>query len=155
MAMNSHRVLKNAPGRGPVSSQALKADTSARIIITENVNEILRARVVVDILFASKNLEHLCLDDVLARRALGNLCAQKLRARLDDLRAAVNLGYAPLLPGRFHPLQVNSQQYFALRLDAGRRLVIEPVCNPAPKLKDGSWNLSQVTTVRVMEVGST
>lgn len=115
----------------------------------------MRARPVVDILFASKNLERLCLDDSLARRALGNLCAQKLRARLDDLRAAVNLGYAPQLPGRFHPLQVDSQQYFALHLVAGRRLVIEPVCDPGPELKDGSWNLSQVTAVRVMEIGAT
>ncbi len=108
-----------------------------------------------DILFGSKNLERLCLADALARRALGNACAQKLRARLDDLRAAVNLGYAPRLPGGFYPLPVDSQRYFALHLVAGRRLVIEPVCNPAPELKDGSWNLSQVTTVCVMEIGAT
>lgn len=108
-----------------------------------------------DILFASENLERLCLDDALARRALWNMCAQKLRARLDDLRAAVNLGYVPRLPGRFHPLPVESPQYFALHLDTGRLLVLEPVCATLPNLKGGSWNLSQVTTVRVMDIRAT
>ena len=108
-----------------------------------------------DILFVSENLERLCLDDALARRAWGDVCAQKLRARLDDLRAAVNLGYAPRLPGRFHPLPVESPQYFALHLDTGHLLVLEPVCARLLNLKDGSQNLSQITSVRVMDIRAT
>jgi proteic killer suppression protein len=111
--------------------------------------------VIVDILFASENLERLCHDDAFARRALGHVCAQKLRTRLDDLRAAVNLSYARQLPGRFHPLQVDSQPYFAVHLDADHRLVLAPVGKSNLNPKEESWDLSEITVVRVMEVRST
>jgi toxin HigB-1 len=109
----------------------------------------------VDILFASENLERLCHDDAFARRALGHVCAQKLRIRLDDLRAAVNLSYARQLPGRFHPLQVDSQPYFALHLDAGYRLVLAPVGKSGPNPKKEPLDLSGITMVRVMDIRST
>jgi proteic killer suppression protein len=107
----------------------------------------------VDILFASEKLEQLCQDETLATRALGGPCARRLRARLDDLAAAAHLGYAPNLPGRFHPLLGNFEGCFALHLHAGRRLVIRPACKPLPKRNDGSLQMSQVTAIVVEYIG--
>jgi len=105
-----------------------------------------------DILFSSKKLERLCLDDALATRTLGRLCARKLRSRLDDLRAAVNLAYAARLPGRFHPFQADSDCTFALYLHADHRLVICPAQRPMPKLSDGTLNFAQVTIITVTDI---
>ncbi len=105
-----------------------------------------------DILFASKKLERLCHDDALATRTWGRLGARKLRARLDDLYALVNLAQAPSLPGHFQALdgQVGT---FALQLHAGHRLVIQPAAAPLPSSRTGEpLNLSAVTAVRVMRI---
>jgi proteic killer suppression protein len=106
-----------------------------------------------DILFASKKLERLCHDDKLATRALGHLSAQKLRHRLDDLIAAANLGYARKLPGRFHGLAGESSGQFALDMQGGHRLVVEPAHTPVPTLNDGSLDLSKVTKITVVYIG--
>ena len=42
---------------------------------------------------------------------------------------------------------------FALDLQGGHRLVIEPAENPLPKLNDGSLDLSNVTAIRVIYIG--
>lgn len=106
-----------------------------------------------DILFGSKELEKLCHDDKNAMRSLGAPCARKLRARLDDLSAAASLGHVVKLPGRFHALTRDRKGQFALHLQDGCRLVIEPIGNPLPCRADGSLNLEKITTVRVVYVG--
>jgi proteic killer suppression protein len=104
-----------------------------------------------DILFGSKNLEQLCHDESLATRTLGRVCAQKLRARLDDLRAIVSLAYAPNLPGRFQPLPGNSG-CFALQLHSGKRLVIKPTHFQSLRRAEDPSNLSDVKSICVMRI---
>jgi len=104
-----------------------------------------------DIVFGSKNLEQLCHDESLATRTLGRLGAQKLRARLDDLRAIVSLANAPNLPGRFHPLLGNSDS-FAFQLHAGYRLVIKPSHLPSLRRTEDPWSLSDVKAVCVTHI---
>jgi proteic killer suppression protein len=106
-----------------------------------------------DILFASKKLEQLCHDEKLATRTLGAPSARKLRARLDDLIAAANLDYMRKLPGRFHGLSKNRTGQFALDLQGGCRLVLEPANGPLPKRPDGTLDLTKVTTIKVVEIG--
>lgn len=107
-----------------------------------------------DILFASKNLERLCHDDDLATRTLGRICAQKLRARLDDLRAAANLGYAAKIPGRFRPVAGNRVDRYALNLYGNDLLVIRPVQGHEATEVDKPLSLATITTIRVMRIGS-
>lgn len=104
-----------------------------------------------DILFKSKNLERLCHDDTLATRTFGRLGAQKLRARLDDLQALVNLAQAPHLPGRFRAVDGHTDT-FALNLHAGHQLVIQPAMLSRPKRTGDSLNLSAVTVICVMRI---
>lgn len=106
-----------------------------------------------DILFASKKLEQLCHDDLLATRTLGAPSARKLRARLDDLIAAANLDYMRKLPGRFHGLSKDRAGQFALDLHGGYRLVLSPANDPLPRNSGGALDLSKVTTIKVVFVG--
>lgn len=107
-----------------------------------------------DILFKSNKYRELCHDDALATRTFGRASARKLRTRLDDLAAASNLSLVRKLPGRFHPLKGELDGAFALDLQGGHRLVIEPAENPAPKLNDGTLDLSKVTAIRVIYIGN-
>jgi toxin HigB-1 len=79
--------------------------------------------------------------------------ARKLRARLDDLIAAANLGYVQKLPGRFHGLSGRRTGQFALDLHGGCRLVIEPANAPLPSRPDGTLDFSRETTIEVVYVG--
>jgi proteic killer suppression protein len=106
-----------------------------------------------DILFASKNLELLCHDEKLATRTLGAPSAKKLRARLDDLIAAANLGYAPKLPGRFHGLTGDRDGQYSLDLHRGGRLVLKPANEPLTTRPDSTLDLSKVTIIRVVFIG--
>ena len=115
-----------------------------------------------DILFASQKLERLCHDETLATRTLGQACARKLRARLDDLAAAAHLGHAPRLPGRFHQIRgewvsIVVRRELMLRycvdLLCGSGLVIRPAPNPVPTRADGTPDLAQITAVCVEYIG--
>jgi toxin HigB-1 len=106
-----------------------------------------------DILFKSGELQRLCHDDRLAKRALGAASAAKLRTRLDDLSAAANLDYARKLPGRFHGLKGKDAGCFAMDLHGGHRLVLQPATEPLPLRKDQSLDLSRIATIRVVFIG--
>lgn len=106
------------------------------------------------IIFRSKKLETLCHDLSAATGDLGAPCAKKLFARLADLDAAQVLAIAPALPGRFHALTADRAGQYAFHLSGGVRLVIEPADDPMPRLKDGSVNLQQVTTIRIVFIGN-
>jgi plasmid maintenance system killer protein len=107
-----------------------------------------------DILFASPDLEKLCHDEKLAKRAHGDDVAKKLRSRLDDLRAAPNMAVCSTLPGKFHPLTKDRKGQYAVWLDKAMRLAFEPVARPKPVLPDGSIDLGRIATIRVVFIGN-
>src|SRR5690606_18199606 len=106
-----------------------------------------------DILFATPQLDRLCHDDKLAKRTLGPDSARKLRTRLDDLKAAANMAVCKALPGRFHPLNRDREGEYSVSLAGGHRLVFKPVATLMPTLVDGSIDLGKVATIRVVYVG--
>lgn len=107
-----------------------------------------------DIVFASKQLERLCHDDDLATRTFGSVGARKLRARLDDLRAIVNLALAPALPGRFHAIPGNSHGHFAFLLHTGYRLVLRAERKVGRRGAVHGLDLAEITTVCILNVES-
>jgi len=106
-----------------------------------------------DILFASKNLERLCHDDAFATRTLGSACARKLRARLDDLRAVVNLAIAHKLPGRFHTLFGEFKGCFAFSLADNIQLVVRAAGDLELPADVTSPLLKSVSTIQVVHIG--
>lgn len=106
-----------------------------------------------DIVFASRQLEKLCNDDRKATRKWGRAQADLLGRRLDDLRAARCLQDLRGGPGGLHELKHDRAGQLAMDLRGGDRLVFVPENDPVPKKPDGGLDWTQVTAVRVLEVG--
>jgi len=87
----------------------------------------------------------------LARR-FGPENAQRIRRRVDDLRAAPNLEAMRNLPGRCHELTGDLAGLLAIDVRHPYRLIFEPADDPVPRKADGGLDWSGVTTVRVLRV---
>jgi proteic killer suppression protein len=104
------------------------------------------------ILFADDDLEALCSSEREQKRKLGTACAKKLRTRIAELMAAKYVG--DLVAGRPHPLRNDREGQFAVDLEGGRRLVVEPADVPMPLRDDSSIAWDRVTEVRVVYIGN-
>lgn len=104
-----------------------------------------------EINFKNKKLKDLCEQEKLAQRKLGTQMAQKLKARLADLRAASVA--TEHCAGQPHPLEGDRAGQFALSLVEPQRLVFEPDHDPVPRLKDGGIDWSQVTRICIIWIG--
>lgn len=85
-------------------------------------------------------------------RRYGDEVAQRIRRRLDDLRAAPNLEAMKSLPGRCHELKHDRVGQLALDLRHPLRLIIAPAHEPVPQKPDGGLDWVEVTIIRVVEV---
>lgn len=104
-----------------------------------------------DIFFSDADLRRLCESGKEARKQLGAKGAKRLQRRLADLAAASRL--EEVVAGRPHPLKGDRHGQFAFDLDGGRRLVLEPACDPVPESDDGSILWFKVTAVQVVFIG--
>ncbi len=104
-----------------------------------------------DIEFQNDEQRTLCEQQKVATKKLGKPCARKLRTRLADLSAAVNV--RELAAGHPHPLKGTRSGQFAVDLQGGVRLVFEPVNDPVPHRDDGGIDWNQVTRVRIVFIG--
>lgn len=107
-----------------------------------------------EISFRTKKLSKQCNKRRKCIKSFGQICADKIRARLDDLKDSPNLEFVRLyLPqARLHPLKGNRKGQYALDLEHPKRLIIKPDNNPLPELPDGGLDLSKVTKVQVIEI---
>ena len=105
-----------------------------------------------DILFAEADLQRACTTHKVAQKQWGAKNAKVLGRRLDDLRAVANLFGMFSLPGKCHPLQRQHAGRYAIALDGGYRLVIEPANEPLPRTPDGGLDTRGVTVIRVVAV---
>lgn len=108
-----------------------------------------------EIVFASKKLEKLCVDGTIALRKLGVDQAARLRARLDDLHAAETLHVMRQLPGRCHELKGDMAGQLSVDLIHPQRLIFEPAHDPAPSKPDGGLDWESVRVVRVIAIKDT
>ena len=104
------------------------------------------------IVFKTKDLENLCNDERASKKQLGAPCAKKLRARLDDLDAMLNLEAARTLPGRCHELKGDLVGCLAISLHGGYRIVFRPSHDPIPVKEDGGLDWRSVTSICVVAV---
>jgi proteic killer suppression protein len=99
--------------------------------------------------FANKTIEDLCLQSRLASRKLGKPSAIKLQRRMASMLAANDV--SDLKEGRPHPLSKERDGQFALDLHGGHRLIFVPTQQPPPQNPDGSIDWSQVKDVTILE----
>ncbi len=104
-----------------------------------------------EIRFADKKLRKLCECEQMARKKLGNDCARKLKARLDDVGAGQTV--AELVAGKPHPLTGDRAGEYAVSLAGGWRMTFSPANDPVPRHGDGGIDWRAVTIVRIESVG--
>jgi len=108
-----------------------------------------------DILFSSKKFNKECNDQRLLIKRQGQRRARRIRARLDDLRAAANLDTMRFLPGRCHELKGDRSGQLSLDLDHPYRLIFEPANQPVPTKPDGGLDWKAITAIRIIGVEDT
>jgi proteic killer suppression protein len=105
----------------------------------------------VDVDFKTEKLRKQCNEDKEMVKVHGPCRAQKLRQRLDDLRAAPNLYIMRSLPGRCHELKGDKKGELAVDLDHPYRLIFEPVGENIHKV-DGGLDWNAVTSIRILSI---
>ena len=101
-----------------------------------------------EIAFATKRLRQLCETEATARDALGDKAAQKLRARLADLRAAQSV--KDLVAGRPSEVRRDGAQLIAIGLSCGARLLFSANHSKIPVTGKGDVDWSKVGRVKVI-----
>lgn len=102
-----------------------------------------------NIIFANRKLEKYANDYKLAQRKLGNLQAELLHKRLNDLYDAESFEVLPHLPGNHHPLSENRAGEWACSLEQPTRLVYAPILEGVNK---GSIELKELKELTVLEI---
>lgn len=106
-----------------------------------------------EVSFANQKLQKLCNNASKLRGEYGPKCADKIKRRLDQLRAAECLEDIRNLPGaRCHELTADREGQLAVDLEHPKRLIFEPDHEPVPVGKNGGIDWQKVTRVLVIEI---
>ncbi len=84
-------------------------------------------------------------------QTLGADCARKLHARIKDLTVAERSH--ELVAGKPKLLSGDRARQLSIRLDGGRRLVVEPDHDPCPCHENGSIDWSAITDILIVDIG--
>lgn len=107
-----------------------------------------------EINFASRKLQKVCNSEKEMRATFGKPLAERLQQRLAELKAAETLeDVSRLPPARCHELSQDREGQLAVDLVHPKRLIFETDHNPLPKKPDGGLDRTQVTRIRVIEIG--
>ncbi len=105
-----------------------------------------------EITFTDKKLEKLANDERKLVKEFGKLRAEKIKARLTQLRFAATLEDVRNLPGNYHELTNNRKGQWACDLDQPYRLVFTPHESPIPSNEHGQYIWLEITGVEIIEV---
>ena len=105
-----------------------------------------------EITFTENKLQKIYNDDLKLVKVFGRLRAEKIKARLTQLRFASNLEEVRHLPGNYHELKNNRKGQWACDLDQPYRLIFTAHENPLPTNKDGKISWIEIRGVEIIEV---
>lgn len=105
-----------------------------------------------EIFFKSKKLQKLCENPRKLIKAFGQIRAEKLLTRLDDMYAAETLEDTRYLPGHYHELVGDRKGQWACDLDQPYRLIFEPTDKPIPTDENGKYIWAAITIIDIMEI---
>ena len=105
-----------------------------------------------EIRFASERLKKSCEMSGERKKRWGELAAGKLKARLDELDAALTLDDMRNLPGRWEQLTGDRKGQLSCRLTGGLRLIVHPTRQPPPAKPDGGLDWRAIDQVTILEV---
>lgn len=104
-----------------------------------------------DILFEDDRFAKECGKAALLQKRHGQIRAQRIKQRLEDIASADCLEDFRCLPGRCHELHGTRSGQFSLDLDHPYRLVFCPNGDDCKK-PDGGADWSRITVVRILGV---
>ncbi len=102
--------------------------------------------------FADKKLGKLANDDRKLVKEFGKIRAEKIKARLSQIRFATTLEDVRHLPGNYHELTDNRKGKWSCDLDQPYRLIFTPHEIPIPANAHGQYIWLEITGVEVIEV---
>lgn len=106
-----------------------------------------------EILFQSPSMERLFNSERELRRTYGARMTRTILARLETLANADTLAMIPHTPPeRLHLLTGRRRFQYAVDLAHPYRLVFRPADTPIPLRNDGGVDLTQVTSITIIEV---
>ena len=105
--------------------------------------------------YRTRKLEKRCNSSKEATKAWGQNMASKLRARLDDLRAASNLETMRNLPGRCLELKGDRKGQLSLDLVHPMRLVFSPAGDGIQMKPDSGLDWTSVTSIKIIDIEDT
>ena len=108
-----------------------------------------------EILFASSRLRKRCTGEKEMIKAWGPERARILGRRLDQLRAASDLGVMRTLPGRTHELKGDRKGQLSIDLDGPYRLLFEPAEDAVARVSKEGLDWSAVRAIRILGVEDT
>ena len=103
-----------------------------------------------DLVFATKTIRHLCESQSKARRFFGKRVADKLRSRLSDLEAALNINDMSVWCLSEPPTEPNGQ--LSLEIEDGFALVIAAAETPTSNVEGVAIDWTRVTRVKVVKI---
>lgn len=105
-----------------------------------------------DVAFKTDRLRDSCNDSKALKRQYGADGEKRIRQRLDELRAALNLAVIAKLPApRCEELKGNRKGQLSVRLHGGFRLIFEPLGDP-PRKPDGGLDWNAVVAINVLAI---
>ena len=105
-----------------------------------------------EITFADNNLGKIVNDDRKMVREFGKIRAEKIRARLTQMKFAKTLEDVRYLPGNYHELIGDRKGQWACDLDQPYRLVFEPHEHPIPENEHGQYVWLKIIGVEIIEI---
>jgi len=109
-----------------------------------------------DIYFKAKKLQKACSEEKEMRKQLGTKCAEKLKQRMMELKAADSLfDISHLPPCRCHELTGKRAGQFSVDLENPYRLLFLPANDPIPLLIEGGIDRKRVNEIEIIEISDT
>ena len=102
--------------------------------------------------FADKTLGKLANDDRKLVKELGKIRAEKIKARLAQIKFANTLEDVRYLPGNYHELTGNRKGQWSCDLDQPYRMVFTPHESPIPTNAFGQYIWLEITGIEVLEI---
>lgn len=106
-----------------------------------------------EVLYADRKLEKVCNSAKELTRRFGEVNGKIIGRRLDELKAASNLGVLRNMPqARCHELTGDRKGQLAVDAKQPHRVIFRPTEDPAPCLADGGLDWTSVTKVTIIDV---
>lgn len=103
-----------------------------------------------ELAFSEKKFRELCLNDSIARQALGDLVAEKLKSRLADIAATSDASDLFMLPGRLRELLHDRKGHLVMDLVDGQQLVFQVGHVKERSLQSGAIDWSRVRRIKIL-----